>query len=231
MRKPAVLTWLSIRNLRWFGVGGSLIILLGTVLSALLYSGNRGETYSFFNHFISELGEVGVSSLAVFFNVSLILAGIAFLVFNIGLGFFLSGFWFRAALFLGMVTAVFMSLVGVFPMNNLEPHKFVAMTFFRSGLLMLFVYGIAIFRQPAAKRIIPLWVNGFGGLAVISYAAFLVIIRQRAGEILLMLNPSSLVSRPDFWITPVLEWSIFFFTLFWFLGLAVGLRETKNSPI
>ena len=74
-------TWFKL-----FGILGAGVALLGSVIAASVYSGKQGQRYSTFNHFISELGEVGVSRLAPVFNLSLILSGLALLI--IGNGFF-----------------------------------------------------------------------------------------------------------------------------------------------
>ncbi len=50
------------------GIGGVSIILLGALISALAYEGRNGQAYRFLNHFVSELGEVGVARLAWAFN-------------------------------------------------------------------------------------------------------------------------------------------------------------------
>ena len=64
----------SLAILRIFGTAGTGVIVLAIVYSALRYRGKRRERFSLLNHFISELGEVGVSSAAGVFNAGLILA-------------------------------------------------------------------------------------------------------------------------------------------------------------
>ena len=46
---------------RYFGIAGSLVIFLAVLRSMAAYAGKRREEYSLLNHFISELGEEGVS--------------------------------------------------------------------------------------------------------------------------------------------------------------------------
>ena len=52
-----------------------------SVVTALAYTGSKGQPYSPLNHWVSELGEVGVSELASVFNVGLIIGGLCFAVF------------------------------------------------------------------------------------------------------------------------------------------------------
>ncbi len=42
---------------RYFGLAGSLVILLSVLLSMAAYTCKRREKYPLLNHFISELGE------------------------------------------------------------------------------------------------------------------------------------------------------------------------------
>ncbi len=43
------------------GMAGVLTVLLGSLVAVFFYRGKDGERYSPLNHFISELGEEGVS--------------------------------------------------------------------------------------------------------------------------------------------------------------------------
>ncbi len=69
----------------WTGLLGSSIIALGSVVTALAYTGSDGQPYSPLNHFVSELGEIGVSELAMVFNIALRIGGACFVVFMFGL--------------------------------------------------------------------------------------------------------------------------------------------------
>ena len=118
----------------WSGVVGPFLIGLGIIISTLSYSGYQGQSYNFLNHFVSELGEIGVSNLAVVFNGGLVLGGICNLAFMIYLASQFSG-WNRYPLaLLGAATTLFGTFVGVFPMNDLDRHIFVALGFFNLGL-------------------------------------------------------------------------------------------------
>ncbi len=208
-----------------FGWVGGLTILLGCLLSARAYRGKDGERYSFRNHYISELGEVGVSRLAAIFNTGMIIGGVFFIIMMTGLGLTLNSIWGKLAMVSGIIAGIFCSLVGVFPMDKIKPHSFVAMSYFRMGLLTALLFTISIFVQPAADRRIPLFVNIFGILALISYAVFLVAIgraSRKSKEEVDVLDTSETRSRPKFWVIPFLEWMVFFTTLLWFLILAVS---------
>lgn len=207
----------------WLGFLGSSIILTAILITATFYRGKRGEPYSPFNHFISELGEVGVSPAARVFNSGLILAGIALLPFVIGLGLYLPTFWGLLGLVAGLWTGVACILVGIFPMNNLTPHIKAAMGFFRGGLVMMVFFTIAILAQPVEQTVITPLAAIPGGLAVLTYAAFLVLgMRQDVAEQAeTFLNPETMPERPRVWLLPLLEWLVFAATLGWLLAIAL----------
>ena len=101
----------------WAGLIGSSVIAIGSVVTALAYTGSKGQSYSPLNHFVSELGQLSVSRLAVVFNTSLIVGGVCFVVFILGLAAAGQG-WLRYVYGLvGVIAGIFGALVGVFPMD------------------------------------------------------------------------------------------------------------------
>lgn len=71
------------------GFLGPAIMILGSLIPAILYHGKKGESYSILNHYISKLGEVGVSTLAPVFNTSLIVGSLVLVIFVLGLGLYI----------------------------------------------------------------------------------------------------------------------------------------------
>ncbi len=208
-----------------FGWAGSLVILLGCLIAALPYRGKNGEKYSFLNHYISELGEKGVSRLAVVFNGGMVIGGALLLPFIVGLGLTLGSWWGTIAMAAGIVAAVASIFVGIYSMDRIEPHAKAAMTYFRFGLVTILLFTLAVFLQPAQGRVIPLSVNIVGILAVLSYASFLVLVtvKARHTDEDKTLDPSEKKERPRFWLTTFLEWMVFFSTMVWFLSVALIL--------
>ena len=147
--------FLPLKRFYLFGMAGSIVVLACILVPMAAYVGGAGERYSPLNHFISELGQVGVSRLAPVFNAGLIAAGVLYVPFVLGLGAAVGGWWAAAGTLAGLVSAVSVACVGVFPMNNLAPHITAAMTFFRSGLVTVLLFGFAIqlpARRPAGDR-------------------------------------------------------------------------------
>ena len=132
---------MKIQNLTYkLGFSGPMIITIGSLLTAFAYTGKLSEPYSFLNHFISELGEVGVSEWALVFNVSLFVGGLCITGFMLGAAWLFNNLYGVIFGFLGLVTGISGSLVGIFPMNNLDAHIVVAMWFFRAALLSSAVF-------------------------------------------------------------------------------------------
>ncbi len=218
------LLWI-IDHYQLFGIAGSGVILLGTLLSAMFYRGKIGERYSAFNHYISELGEVGVTPAAWIFNLSLILGGLAMVPFIFGLGLTIDTIWSLLAMLAGLWAVISMILVGFFPMNQLEPHSRVAISYFRGGLVTMLLFSLAIALQPAGQSIFPRYAAVFGAVAFIAYANFLaiatVLSRRAKAQGEKALDPQSMPERRRFMPMPFCEWLVFIAQLAWFLLIAL----------
>lgn len=205
-----------------FGIAGVAVVLLGALLAGFAYSGKKGEAYSPLNHFISELGEVGVSKLAWVFNGALILSGMCLVLASISLGLLLNTFLSKIALGLGIVSAVSLALVGVFPMNKIKPHGMAAITYFRAGLAMVILFSMAIAFQPWLQ---PTLGRGFAlaGLPpILAFSAFLVLIHRASRNTDEPLATGD-IERPRIWTIAVVEWSVFIATVLWYVVIALGL--------
>lgn len=208
----------------WFGLAGSLLILLAMLAAGLLYRGKAGERYSPLNHYISELGEVGVSRLAWAFNLALISGGLVFIPFLAGMGLALGSLWGKIALAVGTVTALACMGVGFVPMNHLKGHGWVAMTYFRSGLVTVLLFSLAVFLQSGEFEIIPKESNVAGLISVGCYAAFLLIVdngKKNDRTETEMLDPETQPQRPKVSKTTIMEWAVFFSTILWFFVLSL----------
>jgi len=207
--------------LRIFGFTGTGLILVAVFYPIFQYRGKRGERYSMLNHFISELGEMGVSRAAWIFNGGLLLAGLVMLPYVIGLGIAFDSLlgWLGTAA--GIIAVLGVSAVGVFPMNNVKSHTLAAMTYFRAGLVMVFFFGVAIFFQPAGKSVIPRAANLLSLLAFLAYGAFLVwpLFSKKEQKPSDILEPQQEPERQRIWVLPTLEWLVFFSTIAWLFGM------------
>ena len=204
-----------------FGLVGTGLVILAVLYPALVYCGKLGERYSLLNHFISELGEVGVSRAAWLFNTGLFLAGLVLLPYIIGLGISFGSFlgWLGTAA--GIIAVLGVMAVGIFPMNNLKLHAIAAMTYFRAGLVMVFFFGLAILFQSKGKILVPPAANLLSLLAFLAYGAFLALpaLKKEKQEPTDTLDPNKTPERPRVWALPALEWAVFFSTIAWFFGM------------
>jgi len=208
------------------GMIGTSAIVLGMVISAIAYEGTLGQSYRIANHFVSELGEIGVSRLAWVFNGGLIVGGMCIVIFALGLVSRLNR-WFRWIMGpVGMLTGTFGALVGVFPMNSLATHFFVANGFFYPGLVtMLLFSGYALVSR---HREFPRWIAVPGFLAAGALCAFLFL----GGTIESLVNSSGSppgfgADRPNIWVSALFEWVAIGAVLVWIavVALIVAVRD------
>jgi hypothetical membrane protein len=208
-----------------FGFIGTGLILLAVSFPLFLYRGKRGERFSMLNHFISELGEMGVSRAAWIFNTGILLAGLVMLPYVIGLGIAFGSplGWLGTAA--GVIAVLGVAAVGVFPMNNMQAHTIAAKTYFRFGLVMVFFFGLAIFFQPSGKPMIPPAANLLSLLAFLSYGSFLALplFSEKRPNSSDTLHPQQEPERPRVWALPALEWLVFFSTIAWLFGITFFL--------
>jgi len=201
---------------------GALIPLSTSLITALAYRGEDDEPYSPLNHFISELGKVGVSRLSWVFNLGLILAGLCMLLESISLGLMLDNLLGKIALGFGVISAISLAMVGLFPMNRRKPHGYAALAYFRSGLVMVILFSLAILFQKDETRIFSRWLSLAGILPVTAFSTFLLMIQKayKATEDPLATKD---VARPKVWNLAIAEWSIFVTMLVWIGVIAMGV--------
>ena len=217
MKKP---TWIC-------GFLACTVLVAGALTTAIPYRGKEGESYSALNHFISELGEVGVSALAPLFNISLMLGGLAVAVFMLGLGIYLGTRWGFVAAAVGVYSGLSCGMVGVLPMNNLHVHTMAAFSYFYSGLVAVILFSIAILVDRQGK--LPRWLLVPGVLTVASFASFLALPHLTGVSRVATLDPSRF-TRPVVWLIPLLEWSVFLTMLTWIFLTSADLALRGRSP-
>jgi hypothetical protein len=206
-----------------FGMLGCVVITTAIVATAIVYRGVDGKRYSFFNHYISELGELGVSQRAGLFNTGMIITGLLFIPFTSGLALILGGMWGYLGGLAGLWTGVSCLLVGIYPMNNLTPHSRVATAYFRGGLVTVLIFSIAIFLQARGQEVISRWVNLAGVAAILSYASFIIISARNDSQLAQdnEVDGPIIKERERFWIISIVEWLVFITTILWFLVVAL----------
>ncbi len=208
------------------GLMGSSAILLGCLFTGLAYSGKAGERFSLFNHFVSELGEVGVSGWASVFNVGLMIGGAAITAYMIGLALQLRGWWKAVFGLIGVVSGVSGALVGVVPMNNLATHYSIAMTFFNTGWMAVAVFSLYVLRT--ADNQVPRWLVVPGVFTVICFITFLILLRMPYDNIEGLL--ASPVNRPALFPLAFVEWLVILTVLVWVFLTSLYLWSVDRVP-
>lgn len=206
------------------GLLGTSIMAVASLVTGFSYVGTQGQRYSPLNHWVSELGQVGVSELAGVFNLSLIIGGLCFALFMAGLA------WSRdsrlAWLYggLGIIAGVAGMFVGVFPMNQLDLHGIAALSFFMLGWISVAIASVDIYRTPEPR--LPRWLAYIGAFTVAAFIGFLaVLLPLLGGEGL-----GAPTVRPSFWIVPVLEWAVIGGLLAWVLLASITwLRALRGD--
>ena len=204
---------------------GAVAIAGVSITAALAYSGRRGEAYSPLTHFISELGEPGVSALAPAFNVGLMVGGACLAVFMIGLAAHVPGFYRYGIAFFGAVAGVAGALVGVFPMDHRDMHGFVALTFFQTAWIAVGLFTLYVLVRGPAR--FPRWLGVPGAATVLAFVAFLLDVRIETVAGGAALDTPAV--RPDPWAMPTLEWATLVTIVVWVALVATRLSATERE--
>lgn len=135
-------------------LGSALAVVVPFILSASFATGvvlqtSAGQTY----YCLSNLGVSGVPYVPYFFNVPLILSGIAVIIFAVALARVVrGGRLFLAGAVLLIVSGVFVSLVGVFTQANLGLHDFVSNTQFAIFPISVILIGVSFLRNGLRRE-------------------------------------------------------------------------------
>lgn len=214
--------WNTYRITYIAGFIGSILIIVGSIITALVYTGNQGQAYSPLNHWVSELGQVSVSEAASVFNISLIVGGIFLAIFLVGLATLLKG-WFRYLFGLvGLVAGISGMLVGVFPMDDLEAHARVALTFFNTGWIVVGLFSLYVLLTK--QSFFPRWLIIPGVVTVVSFFAFLSSIDGLTVESL-----AAPTDRVPVWNVTIYEWLVIGGVLVWAFLVSLQLRRTEKA--
>lgn len=212
------------------GILGAGIIIFGSLITAVFYEGRTGQSYSFANHFVSELGEVGVSDMAWVFNYSLIIGSAILILYLLGLAWLMRRWEGLIFALLGLVMGISGLLVGVFPMNNLKPHVVVALTFFNVGQFTALFFSVYVLfsNKPYFSRT----------LAIPSFfttACFVIFLNLPNA----IPNDSStdfesamadlFLNRPPVLPLAVFEWLIIVGLMVWVLHISIHLLRYQQS--
>lgn len=207
------------------GLGGPVVVAASALATAAAYRGRDGRPYSPVNHWISELGEEGVSRLAPLFNAAVFIGGVSLATFMASLAAVRRGPLARAYGFAGLVGGVAGALVGVFPINRVAPHGITSGVFFN-----LSVAAIALASVDFATRPDERFGRAQAGIGALSTLAFVGFAVTTAAAIRAMgleaLDPPE--DRDDVsWMT-TLEWATLLGIMAWVVATASRWAEAER---
>ena len=190
------------------GFIGSAFFAVASVVAAVFYVGSQNQSFSPLNHWVSELGEMGVSRLAVVFNIGLFVGGLALALFFFVLGRLRRSRLANVYVVVGVVAGISGALVGVFPMNNRTIHIVFALGFFVLGWVAVGLASLDIWRRPEPR--FSRWLPALGALTVAVFLLFLSVYIP-------YLYTGTGDDRPAFSIATVLEWLVLIGIMGWVL--------------
>ncbi|OFW57498.1 MAG: hypothetical protein A2V52_06565 [Actinobacteria bacterium RBG_19FT_COMBO_54_7] len=195
------------------------------MIPAIAYRGRAGELFSPLNHFVSELGQPGVSRLSTIFNLCTIAGGLLLIIFMLGLGLYLKSRPGYIASAIGIFAAASAVLVGIYPINHGSTHTAVSVFFFYGAFVAIIITNLTIARDRSRRVSKWLIVPGFVSFALF---ALLILAIQASATPTAVLNPS-LASRPNIWMIAVLEWLAVFSLIAWVLSFSLYLQKKLAS--
>lgn len=204
----------------WWGVLTCTLLYTAILIAALSYTGEQNESYSIFNHFISELGSYKISDLAIVYNTGLILAAIGFLFFINAVFIYLTTNISKIAFRIGALASFICIFVGLVSEDHRLPHLVIALVFFSLLALAIFLFSLSIFFENNNKFSIIVAISGL--LVPILYVVFLCQPIDLMHEKRIM---KSAFDRPDIWLLPFFEWMMFIFFTIWIIVLSIDIHR------
>ena len=214
-------------SLSTVGLIGTSIVLSTMFLTALLYRGPSGQIFNPINHFVSELGFIGTSEFAWLFNSGLFVGGLILIIFMWGLGGIIESKLAKTASIIGMIAGLFASLVGIFTMNNVNPHITVALGFFFCGMLSILLFSIAMYQDKH-----ELFPRAFSMVGFVIFVCFIIFLFNpfdtsaiNFADSFTAENIAKLESiRPEIWTIAILEWLSVLSVTFWIILISIFIK-------
>lgn len=214
--------------LSYFGFLGSGIILLSMIITTIMYRSPTGQYYNPLNHFISELGYIGISHFAWLFNAGIFVGGLVLACFMWGLSAKLKTKSLEISSFIGMLACILGSLIGIFPMNTVNTHIVIAMAFFISSTIAIILFSIGIYVDPEPK--LPKALVWYGCIVVVAFILFLfnpfdTSAVNFTGSFTQQNIANLDTIRPAIWNIAILEWLSVLSILFWIVIVSIIFRN------
>lgn len=213
-----------------FGFLGSFIILFSMIITAIFYKSPSGQIFNPFNHFISELGFIGVSNVAWLFNYGIFLGGLLLSIFMFGLGGFIKSKLSTISSIFGIIACWLGASIGLFPMNDVNSHIIIALSFFLLSTFTMLLYSIAIYLD--SYKTFPKLLALYGILVVLAFIVFLFnpldTSAVKFAESFTAENIANLDNiRPQIWGVAILEWISVLSIIVWVILISTYIHHKR----
>ena len=212
------------------GLLSFLIIGIGAVLTAYYYSGRTQEHYSFFNHFISELGNMNYSSHGYYFNDSMMLAGVTLAFYMSGITRLLQHKLKSLLLLCGMLTGLSCSLLGYYSSDQFNIHYPLAVCLFNFALISAIIFSTIVLLEKD-ESFFPKWLVYAAAFPILTLITFIIVQFNHMTDFKNGHIHHLMYSRPAFWNLPFMEWMVFFSLGSWIVAISLHLyfRHSRLS--
>lgn len=206
------------------GLAACTVFYIAIALTVIPFVGEQGESFSFLNHFISELGNPNFSECHYIFNTGIIIAGTGFGIFAYCLQGLIDSKLAWGSTWMGVVASIFCVGVGLVPSHHGDLHLLVAVTFFSLMTLAMFLYSCSILMDKS--KVFPSSIAFYGFAAMV---CFILLIFSPKELIEVQNEQKELFDRPEYWLVTIAEWLVFFFLTTWVVLVSVYLLLRKNK--
>ncbi len=201
-----------------------LSFLVGAIVAAIAYRGKTGERFAFRNHYVSELGEIGVSRLAAVFNASLVVGGLAPLPAFVLFAFGSDGSWVAIpGVSTGVAAGALLAMVGFFPVNAYAVHIVSARLFFTLFFPTQAFVTAAIVGHGGAGSPAGALVIAASACCVAAYLSCLFGVPLLTGTTVGYFHTRISGTRPRIVPLAIGEWAVFFSATFWIAAFSTSL--------
>ncbi len=203
-----------------------LILYAVIFIAAIPYVGQQGESYSIFNHFISELGSTRFSVNHAIYNQGLIVAAFGFGIFTIGLGVYAKTRLARISVVVGVLSSILCIGVGLVPEDHRIPHLILALCFFTLMALAATLYSWSIWKEE--DNPFPKYTAWHGFAIPLSFAVFMMMPK---GLMAVKRAEGALFERPEIWWLPFFEWIIFISLTSWIMMISLKMLHIHKAEL
>lgn len=201
-------------------------VTLYTVIAvaAWAYIGEQQQTYSVFNHFISELGSAKFSHHYRIYNIGLICSAIGFGVFAYGMSAYSTTRMSQWGVRLGVLASLLCIGVGLVHEDYRVPHLILALSFFAMAALAVGLFSWSIWNEQ--QHPFPRYTAVHGFLVPI---LFLVFMSMPKDLLAVKRDAGPLFVRPEIWWLPFFEWVIFMALTSWIVLISVKMLHLRGG--